>query len=48
MIDFANVSEVDASRPLTHRLPWEKGNREEGYLFGLDNLVQIFADLVCT
>ena len=45
MIDFANVSEVDASVTLTHRTPWEKGNREEGYLLGLDNLIDSFRGL---
>jgi len=45
MIDFANVSKVDVPLQLTHRLPWQKGNREEGYLFGLDDLVETFSEL---
>ena len=44
MIDgFAGTHPVDASIELTHRRGWEKGNKEEGYLLGLDSLVETFA-----
>ena len=43
MIDFAKSNEVEELN-LTHRKPWEIGNHEDGYLVGLDNLIQIFAD----
>jgi len=43
MIDFAHCNKVDT--PLTHRVPWVKGNHEEGYLFGLDKLVGMFGEL---
>ena len=45
MIDFAKTSPLDGARRLTHRVPWELGNREDGYLRGLDSLVEIFSAL---
>eukprot|EP00054_Salpingoeca_dolichothecata_P011304 m.62791 g.62791 ORF g.62791 m.62791 type:complete len:395 (+) comp19401_c0_seq2:130-1314(+) len=42
MIDFGKTSKVD--HPLTHSVPWKLGNREDGYLIGLENLISIFAD----
>ena len=47
MIDFANtflVEQYGLTR-LTHREPWVKGNHEEGYLKGLDSLVDCFSGL---
>ncbi|KAI8761180.1 inositol-trisphosphate 3-kinase B [Biomphalaria glabrata] len=43
MIDFAKTIPVENT--LTHREPWEQGNHEDGYLTGLDNLVEIFGEL---
>lgn len=43
MIDFAKTLKV--SDVLTHRAAWKAGNHEDGYLTGLDNLVQIFTEL---
>lgn len=40
MIDFAKTVFLDKQK-LTHVEPWTLGNREDGYLFGLDNLIQI-------
>lgn len=39
MIDFGKTSRVDM--PITHRKPWELGNREDGYLNGLENLIDL-------
>eukprot|EP00965_Chrysotila_dentata_P213045 6187405-Pleurochrysis_carterae.AAC.2 len=27
---------------LSHRAPWSVGNREDGFLFGLDNLIAVW------
>lgn len=45
LIDFAKTCEVENGRQLTHRGPWEKGNHEEGFLFGLDNLILTIEEL---
>ena len=45
MIDFAHCIPVADSIELTHRRAWEKGNREEGYLIGLDSLLETFESL---
>lgn len=44
MIDFAKSNEVGENLNLSHRAHWEIGNHEDGYLVGIDNLIQIFAD----
>eukprot|EP00040_Diaphanoeca_grandis_P036893 m.237587 g.237587 ORF g.237587 m.237587 type:complete len:377 (+) comp33710_c2_seq2:265-1395(+) len=40
MIDFGKTEMVEVS--INHRVPWKLGNKEDGYLFGLDNLTGIF------
>lgn len=44
LIDFAKTVPVPDGRTLDHRSPWRPGNREEGFLFGLDNLIQVLND----
>jgi len=34
-------------RRLDHRTPWVEGNEEDGYLFGLDRMIEIFDELLC-
>uniref|UniRef100_A0A914UWM3 Kinase n=1 Tax=Plectus sambesii TaxID=2011161 RepID=A0A914UWM3_9BILA len=40
MIDFAKSLPVETGRNLDHRSPWSIGNHEDGYLTGLDNLIE--------
>nr|XP_046245174.1 inositol-trisphosphate 3-kinase Cb [Scatophagus argus] len=46
MIDFGKTVPVPAPRTLDHRTPWVEGNREDGYLWGLDNLIDIFSSML--
>ncbi|KTF73265.1 hypothetical protein cypCar_00043702 [Cyprinus carpio] len=46
MIDFGKTIPLPPPRTLDHRTPWAEGNREDGYLWGLDNLIQIFGDML--
>ncbi|XP_063411080.1 inositol-trisphosphate 3-kinase homolog isoform X1 [Mytilus trossulus] len=41
LIDFTKTM-LMTDITLTHREPWTLGNHEDGYLFGLDNLIQFF------
>ncbi|XP_068174264.1 inositol-trisphosphate 3-kinase Cb [Antennarius striatus] len=45
MIDFGKTVPLPAPQVLDHRTPWEEGNREDGYLWGLDNLIDIFSSM---
>ena len=41
VIDFSKTNPVQDGCEITHRLPWQLGNHEDGFLFGLDNLMQV-------
>lgn len=45
MIDFGKTVPLPESHTLDHRTPWVEGNREDGYLWGLDNLIDIFTSM---
>lgn len=44
MIDFSKAR--PASQPLTHTKAWELGNQEDGYLWGLSNLIRAWEGLL--
>ncbi|XP_059187004.1 inositol-trisphosphate 3-kinase Cb [Centropristis striata] len=46
MIDFGKTVPLPGPRTLDHRTPWVEGNREDGYLWGLDNLIDIFSSML--
>ncbi|XP_066540578.1 inositol-trisphosphate 3-kinase Cb [Hoplias malabaricus] len=41
MIDFGKTVPLPPDQTLDHRTPYVEGNREDGYLWGLDNLIEI-------
>lgn len=45
MIDFGKTVPLPEGQTLDHRTAWVEGNREDGYLWGLDNLVDIFSSM---
>ncbi|KAJ7414663.1 inositol-trisphosphate 3-kinase A isoform X1 [Willisornis vidua] len=45
LIDFGKTTLLPDGQTLDHRIPWQEGNREDGYLLGLDNLISIFESI---
>ncbi len=41
VIDFAKTLPVPDGLKVTHRQAWQQGNHEEGWLTGIDNLIQV-------
>lgn len=46
MIDFAKTVRVPTNVQIDHRRSWQLGNHEDGYLFGLDNLISLLQDIL--
>ncbi|KAK2912464.1 inositol-trisphosphate 3-kinase Cb [Channa argus] len=46
MIDFGKTVPLLEPHTLDHRSPWVEGNREDGYLWGLDNLIDILGSMI--
>ncbi|XP_072943899.1 inositol-trisphosphate 3-kinase homolog isoform X2 [Epargyreus clarus] len=40
LIDFAKTRQLPDGMQVTHRTPWDQGNHEEGFLYGLDRLIE--------
>lgn len=47
MIDFGKTTPLPDGQTLQHDVPWQEGNREDGYLSGLNNLIDILTEM-CT
>lgn len=45
MIDFGKTTPLPEGQVLDHRIAWLEGNREDGYLYGLDNLINILKEM---
>lgn len=45
LIDFGKTTLLPDGQMLDHRIPWQEGNREDGYLLGLDNLIRILESI---
>ncbi|XP_026864653.2 inositol-trisphosphate 3-kinase A isoform X2 [Electrophorus electricus] len=45
LIDFGKTTALLEGQILDHCRPWQEGNREDGYLWGLDNLLQTLTSL---
>ncbi|XP_006786281.1 inositol-trisphosphate 3-kinase A [Neolamprologus brichardi] len=39
IIDFGRTTALPEGQTLSHDIPWQEGNREDGYLWGLENLI---------
>ncbi|GCC32946.1 hypothetical protein chiPu_0011410 [Chiloscyllium punctatum] len=46
LIDFGKTTRLPSGKTLNHRLSWEEGNREDGYLLGLDNMIAIASSIL--
>ena len=46
MIDFGKTAPLPSPQTLDHRTPWAEGNREDGYLWGMDNLIDVFSGMM--
>ena len=45
LIDFGKTVELPPSVRVDHRLEWQEGNHEDGYLWGLDHLINLWREL---
>lgn len=45
LIDFAKTVSLPDTTNITHSSEWIVGNHEDGYLIGINNLIQIFEEL---
>lgn len=46
MIDFAKTVSLPIGSSITHINEWIVGNHEDGYLIGINNLIQLFEELL--
>ena len=46
MIDFGKTRPLCAETKITHDRPWQEGNHEDGYLIGINSLINIFQESI--
>ena len=46
MIDFGKTRPLPGLLRITHRDRWVEGNHEDGYLIGIQNLIDIFTEML--
>lgn len=46
LIDFAKTVSLPSGINITHMNEWIVGNHEDGYLIGINNLIQIFEEIM--
>ena len=46
LIDFGKTVSTPENLNIDHKSPWEVGNHEDGYLIGIKNLIDIYAELI--
>lgn len=46
LIDFAKTVNLPSDTSITHNSKWSVGNHEDGYLIGINNLINIFEELM--
>uniref|UniRef100_A0A8C1U2T1 Kinase n=1 Tax=Cyprinus carpio TaxID=7962 RepID=A0A8C1U2T1_CYPCA len=46
MIDFGKTTPLPEGQELSHSATWVEGNREDGYLYGLDHLIDIISNML--
>ena len=45
MIDFGKTVEVPDNLEIDHNTAWEVGKHEDGYLIGLDNIINMLRQI---
>lgn len=45
LIDFAKTDTLPDDIKITHKKNWEVGNHEDGYLIGLNNIIDLFSSV---
>jgi 1D-myo-inositol-triphosphate 3-kinase len=46
MIDFGKTRAVPENMEISHNKPWVDGNHEDGYLIGIQSLIDIFQSAI--
>lgn len=48
MIDFGKTRPLPQGITITHSAPWIDGNHEDGYLIGIQSLIDLFQEAIST